>query len=199
MISKQSIAIISILVVGTLFGVGYATSTVISDTGITTPSITVSGACNGCGNSGSFSSYNTILYNITSTFGTHDGNGELLKIGNDGSIVSVGDTSLDIVIASNGTEIYNKPTVIGAFPVSMVQTPDGTYKVVVDIVGTDNIKVYKNNNLLQTLGIDQLQFSGGTLTNGRVSVGISEDGHYIAVGGIDSSNNADRFIVFEGS
>ena len=50
-LKKQSLLIISIIAIGSLFSVAYSASTIISDSGITTSNLTVTGTCIGCGTS----------------------------------------------------------------------------------------------------------------------------------------------------
>lgn len=192
---KQTIMIIILLSVGTLFGVGYSASTIISDSGITTSNLTVTGTCTGCGGSGTFTTYSTIL-NTTIT-GTSGSSNVGLFTSNDGSILAQDSTSKISLTLLNGTvvSVTNDPsgsTNIGQQAIA--QSSDGKYKT---ILKSDSILVYKNNVLLQTIGIKKSDFVFSDLTT--VSVSISPDAHYISIAGRDTGGAIDRIVIFQGS
>ena len=78
---KQTLAIFAIVITGFIIGgIAYA-QTVITDTSITTPNLTVTGTCTGCGVSeGNFNSYSLITN--TTLSGTSGWDGVLMKIAN---------------------------------------------------------------------------------------------------------------------
>lgn len=191
---KQTISIIALLVVGTLFGVGYSASTVISDSGITTTNLTITGTCTGCG-SGSFINWTTSLNETIAGTGGHPNAGLFVSI--DGSVSSTDTTSKTALILINGTVktvTAGVPNMLNVGQLPYAQSIDGKYKVFLTASGVD---VYKNNVLIKTLGIDKTQFTAGVL--GDESVGISSDGKYIAVSGEDSGAAIERVLIFGGS
>lgn len=190
---RQSLAIIPILVIGSLFGVAYSASTIISDSGITTPTITVSGACNGCGNEPSFTSWATVLNETVA--GSQGKQNSGIAIGNDGSVLFSDSGFETALVLVNGTvvTVTPSPDVGLTIPVFSLSST-GEYKI---IEYSNGIHVYKNNILVKTLGVTLAQFKFGVLGNEGIS--ISPDGKYIALQGIDSGATSARLLIFEGS
>lgn len=167
--------------------------------------VLVTGTCTGCGGgSGSFTSY-SVIANVTTP---HLGVGSITSVdaivSNDGYTIS-NDNKNTTLFSSSGTIISNHFS-IGNNVQGRDSTSDGIYKVQID---EDNypdvtLDIFKNNISLQTIHFRASQFSGGafcTNTGGIEScaVSISNDGHYIAAVGVDSSNTASRLIVLRGS
>lgn len=185
---NPKITIILIILAGTISSVAYATTTVISDAGIITPALTITtpGGCSGCGASeGSFIHYTTIALNTTFTSAGGTPN---ICIGNDGGILIAGTTNE--YVALNGTLLFSHTTV-GNTSGCATQSFTGQYKIISD---GDNqlVKVFKNGNLLQTLGLNVAQFGGNIQ-----SITISPDGKYIAA--VGSSGGSERAVVFQGT
>lgn len=187
---RQSIAIISIIAVGSLFGFAYSTGTVITNTGIITPS------CTGClTNSVSYSTWSTAL---NTTIAGTNGNPVIgLQTGTDGSAIVSNSNDRVAIVKLDGTVViaHVAPSgFVNTGQISSAQSIDGTYKI---LLMSNSINVYKNNSLLTTFGIDVTQFSGGDLRT--VSVSISPDGKYIAVSGEDTGGALNRVVILTGS
>ena len=189
LLQKQSIAILSILIGGSLLSIAYATSTIVSDSGIITPSLTVNGNQIG---EGSFTSYNTVQLNTT-VIGFRDTLIGELHIGNDGAVILHGDSNNKLVYI-NGTQVFEQTS--HTTPGSSQETDQslsGEYKIVLD-TSTSTVQVYKNNNYLQALG-----FNSGQFTALHIGTAISPDGHYIVIMGEDSGGAIDRIVIFKGT
>lgn len=205
---KQTLAIISIIAIGSLTSIVSATSTSISDSGITTPALTtntltVTGSCSGCGGgSGSFTLYSTVLNQTIS--GTDGSTPILILINDTGSIIAETNFQTEISLNSNGNKIFvfNQPqTTLGTpFNPMMVQSLDGRYIAVINQTNND-IYVWKDHQLLQTIGINISQWcpTGGVLSNGRQAIAISPNAKFIGLFGEDSSCSIQRIITLEGT
>ena len=192
---KQSLAIISIIAIGSLLGTVYATGSIISDSGIITPSLIVNG--NQIGES-SFTSYNTVALNTTSTNADNLINNVLIS--NDGTVMISGAAKNQIVTLT-GTTIYTNSSYGTSSGIKqIVQSLTGEYQVILSSTGSGKVSVFKNHVYLQDLGIKTSQFSGGgLLSDSQAGLAISSDGKFIAVVGKDSAGLTDRVLVFRGS
>ena len=192
---KQSIIILSLIAVGTLFGAVYGAGTIISDTGITTPALTVSGACTGCDNEPSFTSWSTVLNQTVA--GTSNRANSNIFTSTNGTVFFLDQNADTAIVKLDGTVVtvtHTPANFINQGSTTAAQSSSGKYKI---IETTGAIVVYKNNVLTQTLGIDVSQFQGGFLGNEGIS--ISADGKYISLQGKDSGGVLDRVIIFGGS
>ena len=196
---KQSLIIICILAAGSLLGTVYAASTVITDSGITTTNLTVTGTCTGCGASeGDFTSYNTVLLNTTIVpLATADTVISSVYISNNGDVLSSGNQN-NFLLKNNGTLIYTNATSINGFGKDISQSMTGKFQILTNDFSSLEIKVFKDQAFLQNLSIDFTQFSNPT-NGGSIGIAISSDGKYIAVVGKDFGALNDRILVFEGS
>lgn len=156
--------------------------------------VLITGACTGCGGSGSFTSY-TLQLNET-VAGTNQRTSQSILVSTDGSILG-SDSQNDAIVFLNGTvkAVYTNDGST-ATPTSTDQSIDGVYKVIIDNSG-NSIVVYKNNVLIQTITINPSAFSTG-FNLSKESIGISSDGKYIAIYGPDISAE-NRLTVFKGS
>ena len=191
---NPKLAIILIIIGAGMSGIVYASSTVISDTGIITPSITVSGTCTGCGNEPSFSSYSLVL-NQTVT-GTGGSLGNLVQVSTDGSVLAQNGQPKTSVIKLDGTivNVLSLPfTETRNTFTQQQQSTTGQYKIILN--STQAINIYKNNIFLQKIQVN----INSAFTSGQEAVGISSDGKYIAIFGNDKSGAIDRIIIYQGS
>ena len=183
------------LILGGLISVAYASSTIITDTGITTTNLTILGTCSGCGASeGSFNSWNTMALNGSTS--AVDLTLCFVKVGNDGAVLTEGNNRAALIYV-NGTEKFNHASNGCASGNNIDQSMLGTYKVLLNSDAAGKVSVYKSGQFKQLLGINLSQFSGSSITTG--SIAISPDGHYIAVAAENSGASGDKVLVFQGS
>lgn len=196
--NKQLIAILSIVAIGSILGVAYATGTVITNTGITTGNLVVTGTCTGCGaGEGSYSNYNTIQLNTTIGTAFIATQYTSMSISNNGNVV-FGSNGNNTAVTIGGTIIKSGSSYASAPGVDIAQSITGEYQlIVVDDVHYD-LKVIKNGIFLQDIGIDLSQFISPDAAKG-VAMAISPDGHYISVIGKDSGGTSERLVIFKGS
>ena len=183
------------LILGGLISVAYASSTIITDTGITTTNLTILGTCTGCAGEGSYSHYTTIALNTT-TAGNDATTGICsLKVGTDGAVLISGGSRVQLVYV-NGTTAYNHVSFSACnnFYPSIDQSSNGKYKLVQD-GSTFTISVYKSGQFLQNLGINTSQCS---LAPG-LNFAISSDAKYIATACKDSAVAFDRIVILQGT
>lgn len=196
LLKKQTLAIISILAVGSLFSVVYASGTTITNTGITTPSLTVTGTCTGCGSiEGSFTTYSLTLNQTVA--GTAGNNGIFTQVSTNGSSVSSDAAPLTAIVKLDGTVVSVTTTPNSYFSLTSPNVQDkslaGKYMIITNTGGT--VDIYKNQALLQQITIDTTH----SFSNTSVSIGISADGKYIVIFGDDKSNVIDHIQVWQGS
>jgi hypothetical protein len=198
MMKRQTLLIISIIATGSLFGAVYASGTIITDTGITTGNLTVTGTCTGCGaGEGSYSNYNTIQLNTTIGTAFIATQYTSMSISNNGNVV-FGSNGNNTAVTIGGTIIQSGSGYASAPGVDIAQSITGEYQlIVVDDVHYD-LKVIKNGIFLQDIGIDLSQFISPDAAKG-VAMAISPDGHYISVIGKDSGGTSERLVIFKGS
>lgn len=194
---KTSITILGILIIGSLFAVGYATSTVISDSGIITSNLTVTGTCTGCGGGeGDFTTYSNFL-NATIGGASLGNNIKALLTANDGSFMFSDNAFQNIIVFANGTVIKEYDSTFEDFPNGdklFDQSSTGKYKIIYDQGHSNEIKVYKDNSLLQSIGIDTSQVSAN-----ECSTAISANGKYISLVCSNFAGTNDTALTFEGS
>lgn len=194
---KQTLAIIGIIAAGSLFSIVYATGTVITDSGITTPTLTTgsivnSGSCTGCGASeGSYSSWSTTL-NQTVT-GSHASLVVNLQINNNGtttgldlqkaSVINIAGSVVSNIAVSENTQ-SDQPIIS--------QSVNGEYIVT---LGSNNISVFKNDLFFKSYTLTTANFSNMN----TVSLAISPNGKYIVAYGEDTGTALERLVVFKGS
>ena len=185
------------LVLGGLISVAYASTTIITDTGITTTNLTVLGVCTGCGaGEGSYTTYSNIL---NGTVATTNGWGiEYINTSDNGTTLFQDAGNRAVMVKSDGTVITTQ-TVVSA-GLNNVKTIDksltGKYKIIW-VEANQVIKLYKNDILLQNIGVksSQCTIGGGS----RPGVSISSSGQYISFQCIDSAGINDRLEVFKGT
>uniref|UniRef100_A0AAT9J7K4 ORF63 n=1 Tax=Nitrosopumilaceae spindle-shaped virus TaxID=3065433 RepID=A0AAT9J7K4_9VIRU len=195
--SHPKTSIILIILAGAISSSAYAASTIITDTGITTTNLTVTGTCSGCGGAGSFNSYALVFNNTIATTNIHFIN--KFQIGNDKSVL-VSDTFVQGYMINSTQQVINSFSNSGAVVENTPQNDQsfgGKYKIAYND-STKKITVSKNDAVLQTLFINTSQFNDGTnLSNEGVS--ISSDGKYIGIFGLDTTGIIDRLIIYQGS
>jgi len=116
----------------------------------------------------------------------------------DGSVITSDTSGESAIVKLDGTIVTVKPiaTVFDSAQVHATQSADGKYKVILS-AASSAVFVYKNNTLLQTIGINLSQFDGGNFN--KASVSISADGKYITVSGGDTGGALQRLVIFQGS
>lgn len=190
---RQTLMIIGIIAVGSLLGSVYATSTVITDNGITTSNLTVTGTCTGCGGSGSFTTWN-LLYNVTLTQTDYPTG---FDIDNNGNSVLQYNQATGFV-SKNGTELVKVATnQISNSGMKLVdQSANGKYQIYFDGVN-HQIHILQNATLVHII---QLNMPGDFNTGSDIlSISISPSGEYIGVTGLNHARTFDRLQLFEGS
>ena len=186
------------LVLGGLISVAYASSTIITDTGITTTNLTILGTCTGCGGTeGTFSSW-TSVFNNTVT-GSSGCTGATISVNNTGTVIFEDACPNTFIVDPSGNNIQKivNPLISTPAPSQMSQSVNGLYQVALN---TNAIKVYKNNVLVQTVGLRLANFAGGSISGGGpVGMAISPNGQFIAVQGEDVGTLLDRLVILKGS
>lgn len=198
---RHSGIILSILAIGISFGSVYGASTIISDSGINTSNLTVTGTCTGCGggsSEGNYNSWNTVDLNQTLGLGFPDTYFTDMHISNDGNVIYSGSV-LNIGFFKNGTVGFASFDYSTASSHQLDQSMTGKYQVVWDDLAS-TFTVLKDGGIKQVLGINMTQLTNPT-SNNALGVAISPDGKYIVVVGNDAvgGGNDDRAIIFEGS
>lgn len=196
--NKETITILLILGVGGIFGVAYSASTIISDTGISTTNLTVTGLCTGCGSSeGSFTQWNTIDLNTTLSLGFVNSQTTDVHISDDGNIIYSGNV-LNVALRHNGTWTFANSSYTNISDKQQSQSLTGKYQVILDDTSNLNVAVLKDGTYIQSLGLNLSQFTTPS-SNGAVGIAISPSGKYIAVIGEDSAGFDQRIIIFRGT
>lgn len=195
--NRQHLLILAIIGTGSILsGLAYG----VTNGSIIVGDLTVTGTCTGCGGSGDFTTYSTLL-NQTVT-GTTGFAGTSLELADDGSLVAMDLNSKLISVKSDGTIVLAHSfasTSTTDVTRSIVQTPDGKYFAILNST-SKSIDIYKNHILLQKIGVDMTQFVGGiSLENSDFAFNISPNGKYIGLLANDVSNAIDRMIVFRGA
>lgn len=184
----------SLLGIGSLFSITYAASTIISDSGITTPNLTVTGTCAGCSGEGDFSSY-SLITNKTDTSGPFSA-GIYVQVGNDKSVIGFENGGKTMYFNPSGNLISstsNSSPIAGPYPFE--QSLTGKYRIIRNDTSSQ-IDVYKNNILLTHIPIDITHSFESYLFT---TCGISQDGKYIALFGPDFTTNFEQLQVWQGS
>lgn len=194
---NPKLAIILIIIGAGMSGIVYASSTVISDSGIITPSITVSGTCTGCTNNPSFSSYNTIALNETLA-GSENTAIPQMSISNSGNVI-LANLHQNIFVTLTGSILFvhnNNDNVYSGLGVLSQSSEGGNYTISTNTANSQ-IQVTKNNSLLQNLGfkVSQCNVSGIN----TLGLAISPNGKYIALACADTGGALDRLVIFQGS
>lgn len=135
--NKQNIIILSILAIGSLSSIAYATSTVITDSGITTNNLTVTGSCTGCGGDGQYTHWTLFSNTVITDTNAYNSSSSDIKVGNNGnSIIYTGDTSEGNVVQiffPNGTQYENtiaEPTAHLIYSRVFDESDGGHYQVI---------------------------------------------------------------------
>lgn len=195
--SHPKLSIALIILAGVLSSSAYAASTIITDTGITTTNLTVTGTCSGCGGSGSFSNWGLTINETVA--GTAGWTGQTVIVGNDGSVFANDVRGYNAIILINGTVenvLQSNSFNNMATQTTIASSVDAKYKVEDDVTNSQ-IHVYKNNVLIQTIGIRLADFESGDFS--KVSLGMSSDGKYISIYGSDTTAGINRVVIFTGS
>ena len=194
---KTTTTIIGMLVLGGLISVAYASTTIITDTGITTTNLTILGTCTGCGGTeGTFTTYTT-LFNGTIA-GSAGCTGSSIYVNNTGTVIFEDACPNTFVVQPSGTT-SNIPTALIATPTSsyISQSVNGLYQIGLD---TNTVQVFKNNAIVQKIGLKLSNFHGSHISGGDpVSIAISPNGKYIAIQGEDVGALLDRVVIFKGA
>ena len=195
---KQSLTILAIVITGFIIGgIAYAQTT-ISDTNITTPSLTVTGTCTGCGASeGNFINYNTVALNTTLPGSEGSAVGEIF-ISNAGNVI-LSDQHKNIFTTLGGSVIFvnnNNNDLYSGLKVIDQTSVTGNYTISTDTASKE-IVVTKNNVVLQRLGFNVSQCSGSSIDS--LGLAISPNGKYIALGCTDTGAALNRLVIFQGS
>jgi len=200
-IMNPKLAILLIIIAGGISATAYATTTIISDSGIITSNLTITGTCTGCGaGEGDFNSY-AVIYN--STFATISPTG-LVKntaISNDGSFFIIDNNDKIWEIAANKTIIINANVSAATTGTGFQsgQSMTGEYKFVYDDSFT-LVHIIKNNNLIQTSSLDKTQFQAfGPNSFADSSMSMSPNGKYIEVAGPNNGDGLLRVVILQGS
>lgn len=206
--NRQNIIILSIIAIGSVSSIAYATSTVISDSGITTPSLTattvnVTGTCVGCGGAEANYSTWTLQYNKTYGSAGFTGGPKKSMVDNNGYVFTAnrGD-GLVFLLNPSGTiisTVFNAANYIG-MDADLVQSETGFYRAVFD-GSNGTIYLYKNNLVTKT-------FAGGNCDDcngfyhftGNGALAISPNGQYFVISGENSTNDGTtRVLLYKGS
>ena len=195
---KTSTTILGMLVLGGLISVAYASTTIITDTGITTTNLTILGTCTGCGGGeGTFTSW-AKLFNGT-VAGTSAGAGGTIYVNNTGTVIFEDNNGGLNLVGPSGTAIAQVTAPVGiTTPTNYhtAQSTQGAYQIILDETHS-KIVIYKNRALLFTIGVKMGDFTTGP--SNHLSVGISPNGQYVAVQGDDTGGALDRLVIFKGS
>lgn len=193
---KQTLAILSIIALGSVVSIAYATSTVISDAGITTPSlnatnINVSGTCTGCGgiSEGNYNSY-SMIYNVTLNRFVNTNN--YLLVNNTG-FTFFGDSNQGLLYLFNpsGSLLLNDTTFGNFINSALVNSINNKY-IIGEYEpgnGTVGVSIWKNTNLLHVIANSHYTSLAS----------ISLNGQYIGVWHNDPSNHEEWLSVWKGS
>jgi hypothetical protein len=191
---KQTLAIISIVVAGIVFSVAFATSTVISDAGIITTNLTVTGTCTGCGSEGDFTHWNPIMNTTVQTnqvFNNPANQPKYAFVDNDGNIILEEFQGFLGEVARNGTLIFTDPN--GAENNGNGNFADvftsASHRYLIDNNSTSNLRidVFDRGTHLQTIQFDSSLFDTHYTFGGL----ISPNGKYILLIG---DNNTDHTL-----
>ena len=195
---KQLYIILCIIGVGSISSVAYAASTIITDTSITTTDLTVTGTCTGCAaGEADFTNYNIIALNSTVITGASNSIFGQLAISNNGNTAYVSSTYNTFVNLAGVTKFLNFTGVSSFKSQQLDQSRTGEYLVIFND-NTPSISIFKNGVYLQDLGWKSSEFTTPSLGS-HISIGISPDGKYIGVVGLDIGGVDDRLVIFEGS
>lgn len=200
---KQTIAILCIIAVGSLFSVVYAAGTIITDTSITTNAITtgtmtVTSSCSGCGaGEGTFSTW-TLLTNTTFTPLTIQ-DLEYSKINTNGTSLIVTQIGETYIIDKSGTIIKDSAgsaSKTGKYISGADQSVTGLYQTMLEI-GSTKFAVFSKSHLLQETSIS----TANTFFNiNDIVISMSPDGKYILLTGADkAAPTTFRYVIYQGS
>ena len=205
---KQTVAILSILAVGSFLSIAYATGSVITNNYIITPTlnatnINVSGTCGGCGTGdGSFSTYSLITNTTVAITGSAKGAAAWASVTPDGMYIGQAGGSNGVVYFIDSSGSLTSSSTIGgqsgSNPQYVVHSIGSTYYGVVEATGltTGELDIYKNHVLLQSFPFN---FSTDWWHSPTIGLACSPDGKYFELLGIDSTDTTTRFQVYEGS
>jgi len=194
---RSLIAIIILAGIGSIGTVLAYTGTITANQG-SFNNVLVTGTCTGCGaNEGSFTTWTTLTNTTVGTVSVSNVNNVIVS--NGGSILAETVDCKDAYFFINATVIKttNSLSLCPANQDSTDQSMTGEYQIIYDADRTNNIYIYKNNILQTTKTISTADFSGGVLSS--TGIGISPNGKYIVVYGIDTGAAAQRLIVLQGS
>lgn len=190
LLQKQYIAIISILIGGSLLSIAYATS--VSDTTSIFQDISVLGSCTGCNNEVSFTTYSLVL-NKTVT-DSNAGVGITVLVADDKGTVTRNGNSQLFTLNPSGNPIAESTAIFGSQILDPQQSSTGKYKIMYDTNGT--VTIIKSNAILFQTVVDTTNSFNSV---SGVAVGISPDGKYFAIFGTDKGVVFDRIQIWQGS
>jgi len=195
---KQSLLILLIVLAGSSASIAYGVGTVVTDSGITTGNLTITGTCTGCGGEASYSSWTTLQQEGTLATGGMIENQVLID--NNGNLVvnfgaATGTTQTWLVSNLGSTTSFTSsagPAVSAAF---ITQTTSGQYQAIWND-GAKVIDLYTNGTLAANVPLD---FAAKFKTGQPVGIAISPNGHWLAAIGIDFTDNSkNRFQIYRG-
>lgn len=196
---RQTLAIIGIIAAGSLISSVYAVGTVITDTGITTGDLTITGTCTGCGGEASYGSWTTLQQEGTLASGGNIEN-QLLIDNNGNLLVSFGCSSCSPtswIISNTGSTSSFTSNSFGAVSSSFItQTSSGQYQAIYND-GAKVIDIYVNGTLAANVPLD---FASKFFTGNQMGIAFSPNGHWLAVVGDDFADHSkNRFQIYRGT
>lgn len=196
---KQTIAIIGIIAAGSILGTVYATGTVITDTGITTSDLTITGTCTGCGSEASYSSWTTLEQEGTLASGGNIAN-QMLLDNNGNLLVSFGCSPCSptswIISNTGSTASYTSNSFAAVSSAFITQTSTGQYQAIWND-GAKVIDIYVNGTLAANVPLD---FASKFATGYQEGITFSPNGHWLAVVGVDFTDHSkNRFQIYRGT
>lgn len=175
--------ILSIIAIGSVSSIAYATSTVISDAGIVTPTlnatnINVSGTCAGCGgSSGTYSTWTNIVNKTASS-----GNANAIQtINNNGTFFFTSGSDAETVDKTGTVRLISSNPIMGAgFSMPSASSLDNEYNLIMDgtsrslliVKGDAEIAHFNICSCLGTLG-----FVGYTISPNGEYIGLYNNGY----------------------
>lgn len=196
---KQTIAILGIIAAGSILGTVYATGTVITDTGITTGDLTITGTCTGCGSEASYSSWTTLEQEGTLASGGNIIN-QMLLDNNGNLVISFGSgagTAFTWLVSNTGSTTSYASNSFSAVSSSFItQTTTGQYQAIWND-GAKVIDIYVNGTLAANVPLD---FASKFATGDQEGITFSPNGHWLAVVGVDFTDHSkNRFQIYRGT
>lgn len=194
---KQSLLILLIVLAGSSASIAYGVGTVITNTGITTGDLTITGICTGCKQEASYSSWTTLQQEGTITSGGNTVNNMVLDNNGNLMVSFAGPTPASWIVSNNGsTTSYTSNSFSAVSSQFITQTSSGQYQAVWND-GAKVIDIYTNGTLAANVPLD---FATKFKTGNQEGIAFSPDGHWLAVVGVDFTDNTkNRFQIYKGT